>query len=150
MRKDSGFTLIELMVVIAIVAILASVAVPNIIAWLPKYRVGSAARDVMSAVEFARLQAIRENSDVDVNFDYAADSVTVSRDADGKILRELQWSPEIDLILPDPVDSPLGAELQFDGRGFASHSGRVSVGNTMDANLGRNIRVTLGGNARIQ
>ena len=148
MRKDSGFTLIELMVVIAIVAILASVTVPNLIAWLPKYRVGSAARNVMSAVEFARLQAIRENSDVDVNFDYAADRVTVVNTG-GQTLRRLQWRPEIDLIDPGLPDG-LGALLQFDGRGFANASGRVTVGNTMDAGVSRNIIVTLGGNASIQ
>jgi len=144
MRKDSGFTLIELMVVIAIVAIIASVTVPNLIAWLPKYRVGSAARSVMSAVEFARLQAIRENSDVDVNFDYAADRVTVVNTG-GQTLRRLQWRPEIDL-----QDIDLGALLTFDGRGFANASGRVTVGSTMDAGVSRNISVTLGGNASIQ
>ena len=148
MRKNSGFTLLELMVVIGIVAILAAVTVPNLIAWLPKYRVGSAARNVKSAVEFARMQAIRENADVNVNFDFANDRITVVNAA-AVTLRRVQWPPEIDLI-DGTAPTGLGVLLQFDGRGFADTSGTVSVGNTMDASLGRNISVTLGGNARIQ
>ena len=144
MRKDSGFTLIELIVVIGIVAILAAVVVPNLIGWLPKYRVGNATRDLMSAVEFARLQAIRENADVDVNLDYVNESVTVVNTA-GNTLRRIQYQSGIDLI-----DSGLGALLQFDGRGFANASGLVTVGHAMDATLSRNVIVTLAGNASIQ
>jgi len=38
MRKRSGFTLIELVVVIAVLGILTAVGVPNFLSWLPKYR----------------------------------------------------------------------------------------------------------------
>ena len=144
MRKDSGFTFLELMIVIGLIALLAALAVPGLIGWLPEYRVGTAARDLMSTVEFARLQAIRENADVDVNLDYANDRVTVVNTA-GDTLRRIQYQPSIDLI-----DSGLGALLQFDGRGFANVSGLVTIGNTMDATLSRNIIVTLAGNASIQ
>ena len=144
MRKNSGFTLIELMVVIGIVGLLAAITVPNLISWLPKYRVGSTARNVISAVEFARLQAVRENSPVDVNFIYANDRVTVVNSG-GNTLRQIQCPSDVDLI-----DSGLGALLQFDGRGFANQSGLVTIENTQDATLSRSISVTLGGNASIQ
>ena len=144
MRKNSGFTLIELMVVIGIVGLLAAITVPNLISWLPKYRVGSAARNVISAVEFARLQAVRENSPVDVNFIYANDRVTVVNSG-GNTLRQIQCPSDVDFI-----DSGLGALLQFDGRGFANQSGLVTIENTQDATLSRSISVTLGGNASIQ
>jgi prepilin-type N-terminal cleavage/methylation domain-containing protein len=144
MRKHAGFTLIELMVVIGIVGLLAAITVPNLISWLPKYRVGSAARNVISAVEFARLRAIRENSPVDVNFDYGNDRVTVVNSGDNT-LRQFQCPSDVDLI-----DSGLGEKLQFGGRGFADKDGLVTVENTQDATLSRSINVTLGGNASIQ
>ncbi|RZA07773.1 MAG: prepilin-type N-terminal cleavage/methylation domain-containing protein, partial [Moraxellaceae bacterium] len=38
MRKDSGFTLIEVMVTVAIVAILAAIAIPNYSQYVQKTR----------------------------------------------------------------------------------------------------------------
>ncbi|GAI18719.1 unnamed protein product, partial [marine sediment metagenome] len=96
MRKNSGFTFLELMVVIGIVGLLAAIAVPNLISRLPKYRVGSAARNVISAVEFARMQAIRENDFVYVNFVYGNDTVTVVNS--GGTLRQIQCPSDVDLI----------------------------------------------------
>ncbi|MFZ0613402.1 MAG: GspH/FimT family pseudopilin [Desulfobacterales bacterium] len=69
MRNNSGFTLIELAVVIAIVGILAGIAVPNFVGWLPKYRLNSSADDIQSLVQNARLRAVKENAHVAVLFD---------------------------------------------------------------------------------
>lgn len=68
MKRDSGFTLAELMVVTSIIAIMSAVAIPSLISWLPNYRLSSAAREVLSAIELARLTAVRENASVAVAF----------------------------------------------------------------------------------
>jgi type II secretory pathway pseudopilin PulG len=52
-------TFIEVMTVLAIIAILAAFAVPNLVRSLPKYRVKAAAREVAGFVQQARMKAIK-------------------------------------------------------------------------------------------
>jgi len=77
MQKRSGFTLIQLTIVIALLAILTAVSVPNFLSWLPKYRLKSAARDLYSNLQLAKMTAIRANKDCSVNYHKNPDRYTV-------------------------------------------------------------------------
>ena len=68
MRKRSGFTLIELAVVILLSVILTGVGVPNFLSWLPKYRLKSAARDLYSNLQLAKMTAIKANKNCKVKY----------------------------------------------------------------------------------
>ena len=67
--RRRGVTLIELVVVMAIIAIGAAFVAPNIGAWLPRYRVGSATREVVSLLRTAQMKAISTNIPFGVAFD---------------------------------------------------------------------------------
>lgn len=73
-KKNSGFTLVELMVVIAIVVILAGFAVPNFISWLPDRRLAAGAQDVLQGLQKSRSRAITANRNVVVNYNTGANS----------------------------------------------------------------------------
>jgi prepilin-type N-terminal cleavage/methylation domain-containing protein len=105
MRKNSGFTLMEVMMVIAIIGVLCAIATPNLVKWLPRHRVGSAARDVMSALDFARLNAIKANGAVTLTFDFTGDRLT-GVDSGGTILRTLGMPADVDL--DNEVEQVLG------------------------------------------
>ena len=78
MKNNSGFTLMELMTVIAIIGILSAIAIPNVISWRSNHQLNGSAREIMSTINMARLAAIKNNATVTVTFDAGAGRVTTS------------------------------------------------------------------------
>jgi prepilin-type N-terminal cleavage/methylation domain-containing protein len=72
-ERESGFSLIELLVIIVIIAILAAIAIPAFSGWLPNYRLRQAARDVYSNLQRAKVNAIKSNTEWRVYFDIPGD-----------------------------------------------------------------------------
>ena len=66
---QAGFTMLELIMVTVVIGILAAFALPNIIDWLPNYRLKSAARDLVSNMQRARMEAVSGNRNIVVTFD---------------------------------------------------------------------------------
>lgn len=62
MKNNKGFTLIEVIVVTVLIGILAVIAIPSYLNWLPNYRLKGAARDVYSCLQKAKLEAVKRNA----------------------------------------------------------------------------------------
>ena len=93
MRQASGFTLIEILLVMAVISIMAAMTVPMIAGAMERYYVISAGQQVASTIRLARFQAVARNSNVQITFDEAAgtyqtevwDSVDMAWDALGEV-----------------------------------------------------------------
>ncbi len=66
MKQQSGFTLVELMITLAILAILLGLAMPAVNDFAIKQRVSSQANEMMLSLAFARSEAVKLSQDVRV------------------------------------------------------------------------------------
>ncbi|MCD5397451.1 prepilin-type N-terminal cleavage/methylation domain-containing protein, partial [candidate division NPL-UPA2 bacterium] len=91
-----GFTLLELLVVLAIMALLTAMSAPAISGYLRGARLRGGARQIASALRHARQLAITKRSDHTVYFNIAEEQFWVV-DRDGVLVGERR-------TLPDTID----------------------------------------------
>lgn len=146
-----GFTLIEMMIVVALVAILSAVAVPSFRDLLLNQRLASTASDFIAALSLARSEAMKRSQKTtltatsrDWNNGW---EVTTAVDDESAVLRTfeaLRTGIEVDTSTGNGFDK----SIAFDANGFS----RASAGCvTFRASTGRRSAVVLSvsGRARI-
>lgn len=106
MTKMNGFTLIELLVTIAVIAILATIAVPSFSKMIAQQRLNADYRDLINILTEARSQAILLRKEV-----------TVKKGDGSNSNAEFYFSPKYAQIL-SPTDTIL---VKFNPYGMIEH-----------------------------
>lgn len=83
--KAKGFTLVELIIVVTVIAIISAIAVPSFQTWLESSRIRNAAAATLNGMQKARGEAIARNRNVEFVITGTTSSWTV-RLADGTVL----------------------------------------------------------------
>lgn len=154
MKRERGFSLLELMTVMAICAVLAAIAVPNFMAWRTNLRLGAGAREILSAVQETRMRAIKDQTLAIITFNTIAGTYESFLDSDGNKKRSVNDPVVVSGKLPDDIRiinasfGPVGAENRFNERGMASFNGHVILAEPRGQC--RRIIVNSSGNARIE
>lgn len=65
---QSGFTIIELMITIAVIAVLAAIATPSFTDLIERNRITGAAEAIKSELQFARSEAVKQSCDTTLTF----------------------------------------------------------------------------------
>lgn len=72
MMRSAGFTLVELMIVMAILSIMLLIALPNFSIWMQNTQIRTAGEAILNGMQLARADAIRRNVNVELRMDVSS------------------------------------------------------------------------------
>lgn len=139
LRQQHGFTVTEIVMVVAIIGILGAFAVPSFLAWLPSYRLKSAARDLQGHLQSAKYEAVQRSGNVAVVFTVGAfnpsgaiGSYQVFVDTDGDFVRDPGEVLIRQVNMPNNVSltAAVPANISFNSRGVPSAGGTITLRNS--------------------
>jgi len=82
-KRQAGYTLVEVMIVVAIIGIMATIGIPSFIAVMPRIRLNSNVMVLSNEIALARVRAISKSTDFRIVFDPGGESYTLSKFAGG-------------------------------------------------------------------
>jgi prepilin-type N-terminal cleavage/methylation domain-containing protein len=137
-QLSRGLTLVELIITMAVLAILLTIATPSLELFSSAYKLRGAAREVATDLQFARLLAVKENKDIRVAF--GPTSYQVIRVSDGSVAKTRNLSSDY----PDIAVTSIA--VTFDSRGNSTPN-TVTVANSRGM---RNVTVNPTGKVKVE
>ncbi|MHB8907504.1 MAG: GspH/FimT family pseudopilin [Syntrophales bacterium] len=128
--KKNGFSLLELMIVIALMGIISAIAAPKLADYMAERRLRGAARMVMSDLMMARQRAVSQNNPFRVTFNGDHRTYTILDDDNGNGISDPGEASETKDIRTDYYDvtiSNASANPTFSSRGAATLATTVTL-----------------------
>lgn len=146
-RDHTGVTLIELMVVLAVMAVGATLAAPGLSQMIANYKVRGAAEGILGGLNYARTEALRRNAAVTFSLAPGGSGWTVSQISTSTTLQSRSDSDS-----PTVASSTAATSVTFLATGLlqtGSQMSQVTVSSFVPGTNTRRIHVFGGGLIRM-
>jgi type IV fimbrial biogenesis protein FimT len=158
MKHQRGFTALELMVTIGVIALMSALSLPNIMSWRENLKFKSSYNEFLSAVQASRMKAVRDNALVVLDVDPMQYIIFIDNGQGGGVAGN--WNHEGDEIILKREQLPEGVRIvrcTFEGGligfnsfgapmlplGFPAQNEEIYLINQLNTHKG--IRITLAG-----
>jgi len=139
--KRAGFTMLEMMIVIVVIGIMAGMAVPSFINWIPKMKLKNDAKQNLNFLRQARSMAVSDNNQYGIYFDIANKQIHFFEDTSSPELTSYEFGSDSLVIPPVSLERNVSfGECSFNGNavifypsGSASTSGSIIVQDTISS-----------------
>lgn len=117
-RGQSGFTVIEIAVVILIIALIAAATIPQALAYMRQYRLTIAGRNIATALQRARYLATSNNRRAGIHIPESNKVQIEQYDLEGLAEPEIKGIIQLSEEVSIASDAP--KKIAFDGRGIVT------------------------------
>ena len=140
-HRESGFTLIEVMIAVAIVATATAIAVPNYLEWNARYQLRQATSEIWGHLNLARGAAMNRNTSVNVALAVASGKVTIATTTVGGMA--VLPTQTIQMGHVTGVNVIGGGPIQFNSLGLRS-SGAPGTNQNITVTNNQNLTYSIG------
>ena len=119
-KKQNGFTLVEVMVIVCIIGVLAAVSLPAYLSYRPKQRLNQAVNEYHSLLQNARMLAIKNRGDCSISFTATSYSVSCTTSDYNKTVNLSDYGGNIEFVQYDGSSGVPGGSITFNSRGTSN------------------------------